>query len=214
MENVEDWHERSIAIDGMAGTGKSTLARLIAQKVGLAFLDTGATYRSIGLLAIQNGLDLDDGAAVCELAKSVVLSYVDGRMFLNGSDVSGAIRTPEVAEAASQIAVHPCVREFLSRWQTDYAQSHGGAVLEGRDIGTKVLPKAKFKVFLVANPEVRLARRREVTSEQLSKRDLRDSKRVHSPLAIGDDAIEIDTSNRTIDDLLDELVTLYGNRFV
>jgi cytidylate kinase len=208
-----------VAIDGPAGTGKSTVARRLAERLGIPYLDTGAMYRSLALLALERGVDPDDRATVVGLLADVRLELrLDdaghAAVLLDGEPVEPRIRTPEVTAATSRLAVHPEVRDRMVVLQRELAARHGG-VLEGRDIGTRVLPGARFKFFLRADPEVRVRRRLgdlhaagrlEVTEEELARelaeRDARDRSRPHSPLAAADDAVEIDTSRLSVEEVV------------
>ena len=150
------------ALDGPSGAGKSTIAKKIAQKLGFVYVDTGALYRSIGLYAVRNGAKTDSEEEILPLLKdiSVELKYVDDvqRVFLNGEDVSDMIRTPEISMAASNVSAIPAVREFLLGLQRDIAEKND-IIMDGRDIGTVILPNAEVKVFLTATPEERARRR-------------------------------------------------------
>ena len=203
------WEERSVAIDGLAGTGKSTLARRLGEKIGLVHLDTGATYRAVGLVAIHEGIDFADETAILSALEKHRFDYVGSRMFLAGLDISDEIRHPAISDAASQVAVLPMLRALLVAWQRDFVQAHGGAVVEGRDIGTVVLPKARLKVYLKADEEIRLKRRGDTPSMEVSQRDHRDSTRQVNPLRKAVGAIEMDTTDRNISELIGEMEGLY-----
>lgn len=214
---------RVVAIDGAAGTGKSTVARLLADALGVPHLDTGAMYRTLALMALDRGLDVDDCGAMEALAGDAPIELrLDARqraeVLLAGAPVELRIRTPEVTAATTRLAVHPGVRERMVGLQRELASRHGG-VLEGRDIGTRVLPDAPHKFFLVASPAIRVGRRlqelhaagrTEVTEETLAReledRDARDSGRAVAPLQPADDAIEIDTTNRSVADVVATLL--------
>ena len=199
----------AIAIDGPAGAGKSTVAKAAAKELGFIYVDTGALYRAIGLSALRNGVDINDREGVSRLLTSteVDLRYVDGeqKVFLNGEDVSGEIRTEEVSMAASAVSAQPEVRAFLLDLQRDLARKNN-VVMDGRDIGTVVLPDAKCKIFLTASPEVRAMRRYkellekgqdadyESVLEDLRTRDYNDTHREIAPLKLADDGVEVDTS--------------------
>lgn len=200
----------AVAIDGPSGAGKSTLARAVAGRLGYVYVDTGAIYRTIGYYIWKAGVDPRDGAAVAaELPKlRVELRYGDDglqRMYLNGQDVSDAIRLPEVSRYASQVSAHPAVRSYLLEMQRDLARTHS-VVMDGRDIGTVVLPDARVKVFLTASPEARAQRRmRELEQrgtpqpfaqvlEEIQQRDYNDTHRATAPLRQAADAVALDTT--------------------
>jgi cytidylate kinase len=197
-----------IAIDGPAGAGKSTVARAVADRLGYTYLDSGAMYRCIALLVIENG---GEPAAVAEAA-TIELGE---RVLLDGRDVTDAIRTPAVSEAASQVSADIGVRMALVRKQQDLLRDGGDWVAEGRDIGTVVCPHAEVKVFLTASPEVRARRRAEelgvdpdeVLAAQIA-RDDRDERREHSPLIPANDAVPVDTSELDLEGVLDQILTL------
>lgn len=200
----------AVAIDGPSGAGKSTLARAVAGRLGYVYVDTGAIYRTIGYHIWKAGVDPTDGAAVAaELPKlRVELRYGDDglqRMYLNGQDVSDAIRLPEVSRYASDVSAHPAVRSYLLEMQRDLARTHS-VVMDGRDIGTVVLPDAQVKVFLTASPEARAQRRmRELEQrgtpqpfaqvlEEIQQRDYNDTHRAAAPLRQAADAVALDTT--------------------
>ncbi len=205
----------NIAIDGPAGAGKSTISRKAAAALGFIYIDTGALYRTIGLVALRAGVSLSDPEAIAALltdAPSVELRFVDGEqhMFLNGEDVSAAIRTPEASLAASAVSAVPAVREYLFDLQKKMAHENN-CIMDGRDIGTVVLPDAKVKIFLTASPEARARRRYDELIEKgmdvkfddvladMIKRDYNDSHRAIAPLKPADDAILLDTSGNTLE---------------
>lgn len=201
---------KSIAIDGPSGAGKSTLARMIAAEFGLIYVDTGAIYRSVGLFTLRNNVDPKDHEAVAKLLPliNIELKHIGGiqHMFLNGEDVSDEIRLPQVSIYASDVSAIPDVRRFLLGMQRSMAVKHN-VIMDGRDIGTVVLPNAGLKVFLTATPEERARRRLlelqaknvDTTFEEVLKdiiyRDTNDSNRKESPLKQADDAILVDTSD-------------------
>jgi cytidylate kinase len=206
---VAEPRKLSIAIDGPAGSGKSTAARRVAELLGYNYVDTGAMYRAVALLALAGGVPPDDAARVAELAATarLELRWAGGqtRVWLDGREVTEEIRSPEVARAASQVATIPAVRTVLVRKQREFAAA-GGVVMEGRDIGSVVLPDAGLKIFLTASPEVR-ARRRfdeltqrgepaafEAVLEEVAERDRRDAGRTASPLLAAEDAVIVDSS--------------------
>lgn len=206
----------SITLDGPSGAGKSTVAKLVAKQLGITYLDTGALYRALGLRAIRGGVDTHDGAAVEKAlaAADVKLEYVGGvqHVVLDGEDVSAAIRTPEVSMAASAVSAVPFVREKLLDLQRGIAAS-SCVILDGRDIGTVVLPTAEFKYFLTASAEIRAKRRYEelkakgesVTFESVLEdvniRDKNDSTRAVAPLKKAFDATEINSDGMTAEDV-------------
>jgi len=202
-----------ITIDGPAGTGKSTAARMLAARVGFDFLDTGAMYRAVALAAVRRGVPLTDEDALSILLGQIAVEVCGGQVLLDGEDVSELIRRPDISQAASQVAEVPIVRRHLVRLQRIAAEGRD-IVTEGRDQGTVVFPEAEIKFFLTASPEVRAERRwrelvlrgvtksfREVLDEQ-EERDRRDSKRHVAPLTPAPDAIIIDTTNRSIEEVL------------
>jgi CMP/dCMP kinase len=192
-----------IAIDGPAGAGKSTVARAVADALGFTYLDSGAMYRCVALAELRGLKDPAD----CEIG-------LGDRITLDGEDVTDAIRTPEVSELASQVAARPEVRSHLVALQRAMIRE-GDYVAEGRDIGTVVAPDAELKVFLTASPEERARRRAEQTGadpvqvlREQDERDARDATRVHSPLEAADDALQVDTTGLSIDEVADEIVRL------
>lgn len=201
----------AIAIDGPSGAGKSTISRLVAEQLGYIYVDTGAIYRALGLHVLRCGVDPSDEAAVAALLPVDISISYDGRgqrILLGPEDVSDSIRTPAASRAASQVSAHPCVRAFLLEMQRDMARKHS-CVMDGRDIGTVVLPDARIKIFLTADVEDR-ARRRMLELEQkgtpqafeevladMKERDFRDSHRPVAPLRKADDAHLLDTTGNT-----------------
>jgi cytidylate kinase len=207
-----------IAIDGPAGAGKSTVARALAERLGLTYLDSGAMYRCVALAALERGVELDDEGAVSELAGSLKIELDGNRVALDGSDVSAAIREPRVSGASSRASVHPGVREAMVARQRELIAS-GRYVAEGRDIGTVVSPEAPLKVFLTASPEERARRRAEQTGEEPAavlvaqrERDARDVGREHSALRAAEDAVELDTTGLAQEEVVDRVVTLARQR--
>jgi len=207
-----------IAIDGPSGSGKSTVARKVAAALGLQVLDTGAMYRAVTLAALEAAVSLDDAAAIADIARTSVITVEGGTTLLDGRDVSAEIRGPAVTSAVSTVAAHAPVREILVAYQRDWVRRHGGAVVEGRDIGTVVFPDATVKVFLVASEEERARRRQrdEVAAARavdvdevqaaLDRRDAIDSRRAVSPLRAADDAIVIDTTDLDVDTVVADVV--------
>ena len=210
-----------VAIDGPSGTGKSSTSKAVAAKLGLHYLDTGAQYRAITWWMIGNGVDVTDADAVANAAgKPVIVSGTDPSrptITVDGVDASGPIRTEEVTSRVSAVSAVPEVRALITELQRSIArEADRGIVVEGRDIGTTVLPDADLKVFLTASPEARAARRSgelkgvdvRATQEALVKRDAADSSRKTSPLAKAGDAVEVDTTELTLDQVIECVVTL------
>jgi cytidylate kinase len=201
-----------IAIDGPAGSGKSTVARTLAERLDRSYLDTGAMYRAVTFAALRRGVDPDDVEPVGRIAVECELDVgQDGTVTVDGVDATIEIRGPEVTRAVSIVAANPIVREEMRRRQREWADDHGGGVVEGRDIGTVVFPDAELKVFLDASPDVRASRRsKEVTelsyetvAADLARRDARDEGRQDSPLRIADDAFVVDTSDLSVDQIVE-----------
>lgn len=216
-----------IAIDGPAGAGKSTAARNLARRLGLTYLDTGATFRAVAWKAMEEGISLDDGPALARLAESLDLRFGGKRseeLFLDGENVMEVIRNKRVTAGSSRVATHRELRVVLVRLWRELGRN-GGIVLEGRDIGTIVFPEAELKFYLDASPEVRAQRRFEERSrdgggwtlssvaEDLSRRDEADRNRKHSPLRRAEDAILVDTSELTPAETLDRLEAEARKRF-
>jgi cytidylate kinase len=195
-----------IAIDGPAGSGKSTVSRALACRLGLDRLDTGAMYRAVTWAALQQGIEPDDRASVGRLAGRLTIS-VGERVVVDGTDVTDAIRGPEVSGAVSSVAAHPDVRVVLVERQRQWVADHGGGIVEGRDIGSVVLPDADLKIYLTATATVRAGRRPEERAEALARRDRLDSTRAASPLGVADGAKVIDTTDRPVEDIVEEIVT-------
>ena len=208
-----------VTIDGPAGSGKSSVARHVAGRLGLVNLNTGAAYRAAALIALRDGADLSDGPKVAELARRIGLdpegASIDGRRVPDPD-----LRTPEVAAAASKVSANPDLREVLlpvQRAAAEEARERGGAVVEGRDIGTVVLPDAELKVFLLADPEERARRRARQTGregeldrirEAISRRDRQDSEREVSPLKPASDAIVLDTTTLELEEVVSRVLDL------
>lgn len=217
----------AIAIDGPAGAGKSTLAKILAKELELIYVDTGALYRTIGYYVTQQGIHYTDTEAVIAALDGlkVELRYVDGvqRVFANGEDVSDSIRTPAMSMAASAVSAIPAVRTYLLDTQRSIAATHS-VVMDGRDIGTVILPDAKIKIFLTASPESRAARRfaelqekgDPATYEQvladMIKRDYDDSHRAIAPLKQAEDAIPVDTSGETLEQSVARIKAIVYNK--
>ena len=210
-----------VAIDGPAGVGKSTVARRLAERLGFLYVDTGAMYRAVGLEALRRGIPLDDEQQLEELARNsrIELCYPPLRVYWNGEDITARIRTPEVSEAASRVSALPGVRRALVEVQRAMARQQP-VVMEGRDIGTVVFPEAAVKIYLDASPQVRAERRRkelegqgrQVCPEQLVKeieeRDRRDTTRADSPLRRAPDAVYLDTSGMSIEEVENTILEL------
>lgn len=208
-----------IAIDGPAGAGKSTIAKLVAQKLSMIYIDTGAMYRAFTYALIKKEVDFKDLKAVISLLDQTDIDFKEDRIFLNNLDVSDVIRSKDVTSNVSEVSAIIEVREKLVSMQRKIA-SEKNSVLDGRDIGTVVFPDADLKIFLIASVKVRATRRyNEVVSydinadineieKSIEQRDFYDSNREASPLKKADDAIEIDTSNLTINEVVDEILTL------
>ena len=213
-----------VAIDGPAGAGKSTIAAHLAQKLGYLNLESGAMYRALALKALQNGIALDDSATLADLARRSEIELIptaeNNRVLLDGEDVSARIRQPDVTSAASRVSVHPAVREWMVARQRELGAA-GGVIMEGRDIGTVVFPDAEVKVFLDATPNVRTERRvaqhqqktglaaaREAIAAELQERDRRDATRATSPLIVAKDAVIIDSSGLSIDEVVARIESL------
>lgn len=208
-----------VAIDGPAGAGKSTVGRRLAGRLGLGYLDTGAMYRAMTFAALQRGVPEGDLCAVAAMAPGVDLRMEDDLVVVDGVDATAAIRGRDVTAAVSQIAANPTVREVLVARQRQWVDGRGGAVVEGRDIGTVVFPDADLKVFVTASPRVRAERRvREIGGDvdeverSIVARDRRDAEREHSPLAEAGDAVVVDTTGLTIDEVVEALVVLLAER--
>jgi cytidylate kinase len=209
-----------VAIDGPSGVGKTTTSKLVARELRLPHIDTGAMYRAIGLAAIRAGVNVKDAAALEPIAAAARIEFLPSekpRVLLNGEDITGLIRTPEISMAASHVSAIPAVRRVLVELQQQMGRRAGG-VLEGRDIGTKVFPETPHKFFLTARPEVRARRRydelvakgspadfEQVLADSV-QRDEQDSKRADSPLTYDDTYSVIDTSDLTIADVVERIV--------
>lgn len=213
----------NVAVDGPAGAGKSTVSRAAAKAMGYIYVDTGALYRAVGVNALRNGIDTKDRQAVAESLSDISVNLVfengEQKVLLNGEDVSAEIRTPDASMAASDVSAVPKVRDFLFDLQRNIA-SKNNCIMDGRDIGTVVLPNAKVKVFLTASPEERAMRRfRELSEkgstvkyeevlEDLIKRDYNDSHREVAPLKQADDAVLLDTTGMTLEQSVESLIKI------
>ena len=199
---------RVVAIDGPVGSGKSTVAKAVAERLDLPFLESGAMYRVVAWAAVRRGIDLEAADELTTLAAELDME-VGERVLVDGDDVTGDLRSPEVGRAVSAVAATEGVRTELVRRQREWVEGHGGAVVEGRDIGSVVFPDAELKVFLTASAAER-ARRRSLdeTADDLARRDLLDSTRAVSPLIVPQGAVVVDTTGRPIDDVVDEIVAM------
>ena len=207
---------RVIAIDGPAGAGKSTVARQVAERTGLPFLDTGAMYRCVALTVLRRGIDPADTESVERIAASLEIRVNEGTTLMDGENVSSEIRTPRVNSVVSTIATNSGVRTVMRLAQRRWAEEVGGGVVEGRDIGTVVFPDAVLKIFLTASPMVR-ARRRvaesggdvEDVARSIAERDRIDSTRADSPLRPAEGAHLVDSSDRSVEQVVNDIVSLY-----
>ncbi len=213
---------RVVAIDGPAGAGKSTIAAAVADALGWDYVDTGAMYRALALAVLRKGADPSDAEGASAIARDAAVEIRDGRTLLNGEDVSERIRRPEVNDAVSIVSAHGGVRSALVSKQRN-AAARGDVVMEGRDIGSVVVPDALLKIFLTASLEERARRRARdlgttapdevaVVERALTERDHRDSSRESSPLIRAPDAKSIDTTDRSISEIVDEIVGLAKKR--
>lgn len=203
---------RVVTIDGPAGAGKSTVARAVAEQLHWRYLDTGAMYRTVALAALRNGIDLDQPDALADLASRLQAQFLPGQVLLDGQDVSQEIRSREVAQAVSVVADHPPVREVLAGWQRQFA-TQADTVTEGRDQGTRIFPEALCKVYLDASLDVRARRRQrdfqsrgdsiplETVREDVGYRDQKDRDREAAPLLPAPDAVRIDTSGLSLEEV-------------
>jgi CMP/dCMP kinase len=218
-----------IAIDGPAGAGKSTVASNLARKLGYVNLETGAMYRALGLRALESRIPLDNEEELADLARTSQISLIPtangNRVLLDGRDVSERIRDSDVTAAASQVSVHPAVREWMVARQREMGKQ-GGVVMEGRDIGTKVFPDADVKIFLDANEDVRAERRVRQHSvesdadkskriaEEMRQRDRRDTSRAASPLVAAPDAVILDSSHMSLEQVIECVAKLVEQKLM
>ncbi len=207
-----------IAIDGPGGSGKSTVARSVARRLGFTYIDSGAMYRAVALWALRLGMDLDDLHRLEQLAKEARIELPGDRVLLNGEDVTAEIRAPKVSDAASRVAAQPGVRRAMREEQRRIG-SAGPAVMEGRDIGTVVFPDAKVKIFLDAQPDARAQRRAselgasvEDVARDLDARDQRDRSRAEAPLTQAPDAEYLDTTHLTLAQVEEAVLKLVRDR--
>lgn len=205
-----------IAIDGPAGAGKSTVARAVAARTDLPYLDTGAMYRCVALAAVRAKQDIHDNEQMGRIAAISQIQIDEDAALLNGEDVSHLIRGPEISGIVSVIATHSAVRDAMREQQRQWIREHGGGVVEGRDIGTVVFPDAEVKIFLTASPEVRAERRVSQTggdvaaiAANIAERDHIDSTRADSPLRPAVDAHAVDSSHKSIDEVVGEIVQYF-----
>jgi len=219
----------NIAIDGPAGAGKSTVAKKVAEKLGMLYLDTGAMYRTVALKALKEGINMKDAEKLTKLAESIDMKIIfegkEQHMILDNEDVTEAIRSPEISVGASDVSAIPGVRKNMAKLQREFAKNNN-VVMEGRDIGTYVLPEAQIKIFLTASAEERAKRRYkqfvqkgidnlslEQVFEENKYRDKNDSSREFAPLIKADDAIEIDTTDLTIPQVVSLILDYAKNEF-
>ncbi|AAU23953.1 (d)CMP kinase [Bacillus licheniformis] len=217
-----------IAIDGPAAAGKSTVAKIVARKKSYIYIDTGAMYRAITYLALEKGVDLNDEAALTALLKESAIDLTvspegEQKVYIAGEDVTEAIRTDSVSNQVSIVAKYAGIREEMTKRQQQLAEK-GGVVMDGRDIGTHVLPNAEVKIFLLASVEERAKRRfeenvkkgynvnYETLAEEIRRRDKLDSEREISPLKKADDALEIDTTSLTIDEVAEKILQIVDKK--
>ena len=207
-----------IAIDGPAGAGKSTVARGVARALGYTYLDSGAMYRCVALAALRDGVDLDDGAGLGEVARRITIGLADGTVSLDAENVTADIRTPDVTAAASRVSIHPEVRRAMVDQQRALIAA-GDYVAEGRDIGTVVSPDSPLKVFLTASDAERARRRAAETGEAVgnvraaqAQRDARDREREYGALRAASDSVEIDTTGLNAEEVVDRVVGIARDR--
>ncbi|NKB61569.1 MAG: (d)CMP kinase [Gammaproteobacteria bacterium] len=214
--SVNEW---ILTIDGPSGSGKGTVAQLVARKLGWHYLDSGALYRVLGVLALRKKMDLEDESSLADVARNLELSFQSGDVFLGSERISEEIRTEQTGNLASKIATMHPVREALLQWQRDCAKAPG-LVADGRDMGTVVFPRAKYKIFLTASVSARAQRRFKQLRDkgfgvnirrllhEIAERDERDMNRVISPLRAADDAICLDSTNMGIDEVVSSVMNL------
>lgn len=228
MENWSTNRPFVIAIDGPAGSGKTTTAKALASTLGFIYVDTGAMYRAVALFAQQRGVAISDHSAICALLPDIDIRLEredgDQHTLLNGENIEAHIRTQEMSKAASDISAIPCVREAMVELQRRAGAAAKGAILEGRDIGTVVFPDSPCKIFLVADAMTRAQRRKlqleekgiagdvETIRREIEERDRNDAAREHSPLRKAPDAIEVETTNTSIDEQVSMILSLVRKR--
>jgi cytidylate kinase len=204
-----------VAIDGPAGSGKSTVARRLAERLGLPYLDTGAMYRAVAFAALRRGIDPDEAEAVGRMVRDLELEVEGTVVRVDGIDATIEIRGPEVTRAVSTVAANPAVRGEMVERQRSWAAGREGAVVEGRDVGTVVFPDAQLKAYLTASAEVRAGRRHkevadldyESVAADMARRDTVDAERSLDPLRVADDAVVIDTTALSVDEVVDDLLS-------
>ena len=213
----------NIAIDGPAGAGKSTIAKLVADKLDYTYIDTGAMYRALTFYAIEKKIDLENGAQLGNIMDDISITLSSAKVFVNDEEVTDYIRTDAVTNNVSIVASHKAVRAKMLAMQQQLAKT-GGAVMDGRDIGTHVLPNAEVKIFLTATPDERARRRHtenlakgydsnfEVLKEEIIRRDEMDMNRVEAPLKKAEDAIEIDSTSLSIEDVVEQIFVIVQER--
>ena len=216
---------RIITVDGPSGSGKGTLAQRLAEHLKWHFLDSGAIYRVLGFIVERAGIDVDNVEKIAELARNMPLSFDGERALLSGEDITGEIRTETAGNQASKVAAIPEVRSALLAWQRDYAKSPG-LVADGRDMGTVVFPQAQLKIFLTASPEERAKRRYKQLKEkglgvnlaglieEIRERDERDSQRTVAPLQAAEDALTLDSTQLSIDEVYSQMLETVKATFV
>ena len=209
-----------IAIDGPTASGKGTVAQLVAERLGFHYLDSGALYRLVGLASHQSGIDFSEPQRLQELCLAMAIEFRDGRIFLGQEDVTEAIRTEEMGKRASSAGAVPEVREALIQVQKSFLKPPG-LVADGRDMGSVIFPQAQLKVFLTADAKIRAQRRYkqliakgisaniDILTKDLVERDLRDTQRSVAPLVQGEDAFLLDTSDKTIDEAVNQILDWY-----
>lgn len=212
-----------VAIDGPGGTGKSTIAKMVAEKFGLEYIDTGAMYRAIALKAISRGVSPDDEAAIAKMLEDTTIDFVSGKIILDGDDVSGKIRTNEISMGASNYSKIGCVRAKVNELN-HFLASTKNVIMEGRDICTVVIPDAEVKIFMTASPEIRAKRRYDQLIEQgkdadydvifkeIQERDYQDSHREIDPLRQADDAVLLDSSGMTIEENVEAIANIINEK--
>ena len=212
-----------IAIDGPAGAGKSTMAKALAERLSIDYIDTGAMYRAVALKLLKTGVDYEDRDALEKLLKGTDVDYCGVRVYLDGEDVSSVIRTPEVSDMASKSSAVPAVRDKLGELQMAIAKKRS-VIMDGRDIGTVIIPDAEFKFYLNASSRIRAYRRvcemrekgidcdLDSVEQEIKERDYRDSHRDYHPLRKADDAVEIDTSDMKISEVVEKMMEIINEK--